>query len=543
MKILSIKKINCKTKEVDKLKVNGIEFCGALGKMKVKGGLRDAFVCPEGYVWLNADYSSEEIALMANFSGEPNLINPLLEGNDIHNYIAKQMFGFEDPSHRTKVKTLNFAVNYGGSASTISNKLGCTREEGQQLLDHYNSTLSQLTRWKLDMYKEARRKGMVFTYFGRPRVLFSYYNSSNKSDWALADRSAVNSPIQGCLPSFTRVLTRHGYVPIVNLLPGEDVWNGLCWTPAEVIPKGPAHLVKVVTADGNVLWCDDRHKLKCSIDGEYKWVDVHDILNKDVCINNVEAPQHCKGNFTSYIKGYITSKLHLNSIPSSVWSIGAKKFLKGFYAACKDMTVYRTSCSFLEELSVLINQFGFNTVISTTRTGHKLVVTSSGFKDWLTTKFSDFVQNDSTLTEHYHLTKVTSVEVLNESQEMYTLATLHPLHQFVTEGFISKNTGGDLIRIDHVKLLEKFLTDKEFADNCLYACTVHDEINLFVKPQYLKKAYDILVNIMYFHPSNFKVPIKASPAVGVDWGHLIDCEGITEDNKLILDKDKVLPLD
>ena len=171
--------------EKDEIVINNVSVrLKSPKKIKMKGGLRDAFICPEGYVMLNADYAAEELRVMANLSNENNMIQPLLEGQDIHNYIAKQMFGFEDPSHRTKVKILNFAVNYGAGAPTIASKLGISRDEAQKLLDHYNSTLSNLTRWKEEQCKEGRRKGMVFTYFGRPRMLYMYYNSSNKSDWA-----------------------------------------------------------------------------------------------------------------------------------------------------------------------------------------------------------------------------------------------------------------------------------------------------------------------------------------------------------------------
>lgn len=164
---------------------------------KAKGGMRDCFSCPEGYVWLSADYSSQEMVLMANFSNEINLITPLLEGKDIHKHVATQMFGHYDPSHRTIAKIINFASNYGASGYTIGKRLGKSAEEGQELLNKYNNTLSALTRWKREMEKEGRRKGVVFTYFGRPRAVWMYYNSSNRGDIAFGDRTSVNTVVQG----------------------------------------------------------------------------------------------------------------------------------------------------------------------------------------------------------------------------------------------------------------------------------------------------------------------------------------------------------
>lgn len=409
---------------------------GAICQMKVKGGLRDAFVCPEGYVWIAADYSAEEMCsckgtlvetnegikkiedlkpgdlilsptgyetvelvketkpkqrcclelstgevyycspeqpilvarrkvewvrfdklrtddyvvtkqnygkvsnptegniksltigsskekmidiqvsgshafyadgvvahncVMADMSGEPNLINPLLQGEDIHNYIAKQMFGFVDKHHRTRVKILNFSVNYGAGAFSIAQKLGISQNEGQELLDTYNRTLGALTRWKEEQKRKARKDGVIFTYFGRPRVMYSFYNSSDHKQHAFGDRTAVNSPVQGF--------------------------------------------------------------------------------------------------------------------------------------------------------------------------------------------------------------------------------------------------GGDLIRIDHVKLMNKFLTDPEFADNVKYCLTVHDEIDLFVKPAYLYKCFKTLTGIMDFRPSNLKVPIVSSPSIGLHWGVQVEADDVTPNNHIKINLEKCEPLD
>ena len=78
------------------------------------------------------------------------------------------MFGFEDPEHRTKVKILNFSVLYGANEYTIARKLESSIEVAKELLNKYERTMSRLTTWKSEIVKQARTKGMVFTYFGRP---------------------------------------------------------------------------------------------------------------------------------------------------------------------------------------------------------------------------------------------------------------------------------------------------------------------------------------------------------------------------------------
>lgn len=248
---------------------------------------------------------SEEMVLMANFSNEPNLIEPLLRGEDIHKYVGTQMFGHYDPAHRTIAKIINFASNYGASGYTIGKRLGKSEQEGQALLDRYNNTMAHLTKWKREMEKEGRRKGIVYTFFGRPRAVWMYYQSSKRADHAFGDRTCTNSCVQG--------------------------------------------------------------------------------------------------------------------------------------------------------------------------------------------------------------------------------------------------TGGDIIRIDHIKywgLVDPHSPtyDKEFAENTKYAITVHDEINLFVKPSYLQKGIQKLQSIMNMKFPSWKVPLTVSPSVGTDWGHQIEIKGFTEDGKIIPDTEEDLSL-
>ena len=141
---IKVEKVDGYYPKMDEIKTSvGITSLKELGKMKVKGGLRDAFICPPGYVWLTGDYASEEIRLIANYSGETNYLEPIKKGYDIHNYIAKEMFGYEDPSHRTKVKILNFACNYGANEYTIAQRLNIDVPKAKELLDHFYKTMSQ----------------------------------------------------------------------------------------------------------------------------------------------------------------------------------------------------------------------------------------------------------------------------------------------------------------------------------------------------------------------------------------------------------------
>lgn len=174
-------------------------------KMKCKGGIRDAFVCPPGYVWISQDYSAEEVVLLANLSGEPNLLNPIKEGKDIHKYVATKMFGHYDPTHRTISKTITFCSNYGGSGATIARRLGVSIAQGEAYLDRYNKTMSKAYAWKQHIIKEGRHKGFVFTFFGRPRAVYQYFSSSKPGMRGYAERTCMNSPIQGAGGDIIRI--------------------------------------------------------------------------------------------------------------------------------------------------------------------------------------------------------------------------------------------------------------------------------------------------------------------------------------------------
>ena len=105
---------------------------------------------------------------------------------------------------------------------------------------------------------------------------------------------------------------------------------------------------------------------------------------------------------------------------------------------------------------------------------------------------------------------------------------------------VVQGSGGDIIRIDHIKFWgtvdpKSKTYDKEFADNVKYAITVHDEINLFVKPDYVPQAFVKLKGMMEMKFPNWKVPLTVTPSVGVDWGHQIELKGFTDDGTPIPD--------
>lgn len=193
---------------------------GEFIKIKTKTGFHQAFVPPKSedpkdpWIWISADYSAEELRLAANFSGESNFIEPLLQGLDIHTTVAERMFGYSNPDHRTATKVLNFSILYGANEYTLASKLNKTKEEAKELIKRYFDTNIKLFRWQQNSIKEGRRKGITFTYFGRPRTVYQYYGSGPQHNPGYGDRTCLNHPIQGDVVPSTKITTDKGIIPL-----------------------------------------------------------------------------------------------------------------------------------------------------------------------------------------------------------------------------------------------------------------------------------------------------------------------------------------
>lgn len=163
--------------------------------------IRRAFVPSfEDGVILSADYSQIELRIMAHLSEDEHLITAFKEGVDVHSATAAKIFGipYEEvsSSQRRIAKTANFGIMYGISAFGLSQRLQITRSEAKKLIDDYFAAFPSIQTFILKTIEQAREKGYVETLFGRRRLLPDI-SSPNATVRALAERNAVNAPIQG----------------------------------------------------------------------------------------------------------------------------------------------------------------------------------------------------------------------------------------------------------------------------------------------------------------------------------------------------------
>ena len=163
--------------------------------------IRKAFITGDpDYGFFSADYSQVELRLMAHLSGTPELINAFLKGEDVHAATASKIYHVPldevTPEMRRRAKTANFGIIYGISAWGLAERLKISRKEGKELIEGYFALYPGVKRYMEESVEKARKKGYVETIMGRRRYLRDI-NSRNAVVRGVAERNAVNAPIQG----------------------------------------------------------------------------------------------------------------------------------------------------------------------------------------------------------------------------------------------------------------------------------------------------------------------------------------------------------
>lgn len=162
--------------------------------------IRGAFVSGEGKKIISADYSQIELRLIAEISGEDNMIKAFQDGEDIHASTAAKLFKIPleevSKTQRSQAKTVNFGIIYGQGAFALAEQTGLSRTEAKQMIEAYFETYPKLKEYMAEQVSKARQIGYVETILGRKRHLKDI-NSNNFVVRGHAERNAVNAPVQG----------------------------------------------------------------------------------------------------------------------------------------------------------------------------------------------------------------------------------------------------------------------------------------------------------------------------------------------------------
>ena len=162
--------------------------------------IRRAFVADSGNVLISADYSQIELRILAHYSKDEALLEAFSKGEDIHLRTAAEIFGVQPDEvtaeMRRQAKAINFGIIYGMSSFRLAKDLGIPQKTGREIIERYFERYQGVRSYVEEMPQTGREQGFVSTLFNRKRFLPDL-NSRNRNIRQFAERTAINTPIQG----------------------------------------------------------------------------------------------------------------------------------------------------------------------------------------------------------------------------------------------------------------------------------------------------------------------------------------------------------
>lgn len=183
------------------------------------------------FLYSSFDYAAEELRIAANLSREPNWVEAFTSGNDIHKSTACAIWGEEhyNRDYRKMAKYANFSILYGASSHSLyaDSRYGFkSLQEAEDFYNKYKKALPTLFQWQDRIIASAKRKGMLQTFFGRPRRLRSYYENRQIG---FANRSAGNTSVQGVAGDILKMVMIKLWKVVFN---NEEFKNDVSWRVA-----------------------------------------------------------------------------------------------------------------------------------------------------------------------------------------------------------------------------------------------------------------------------------------------------------------------
>lgn len=170
--------------------------------------MRKFFTAREGWVLVDADYSQIELRVLADISGDKNMIDAFKNNQDIHAITASQVFNmpldFVTGEMRSRAKAVNFGIVYGIGAYSLAKDIGVTNKEAKNYIESYLKHYSGIDKYMHGVVEKAKDTGYVETVFGRRRYL-PELSASNGMTRAFGERVARNAPIQGTAADIIKI--------------------------------------------------------------------------------------------------------------------------------------------------------------------------------------------------------------------------------------------------------------------------------------------------------------------------------------------------
>lgn len=241
--------------------------------------IRRAFVPHPGWTLLAADYSQIELRLLAHYSDDQILLQAFQEEEDIHARTAAEIFQvfpqMVTPDLRRQAKTINFGIMYGMGAFSLSKELGISRKMAATYIDNYFARYKGVKRFIEETIETARKTRQTSTLLGRIRLLPDI-NSSNRNVRAFAERTAVNTPIQGTAADLIKL----AMIQVDRALRERNLKSAMLLTVHdelvfEVPPEELDEVTDLVREIMENVWPDLRVPLKVNVDSGENWAEAH----------------------------------------------------------------------------------------------------------------------------------------------------------------------------------------------------------------------------------------------------------------------------
>ena len=191
-------RLSCSNPNVQNIPIKGEQ--GAL--------VRKAFIAPEGYKIIAADYSQIELRIFAHYSEDKTLIDAFKNDIDIHKLTASKIYNVEisevDDFMRREGKTVNFSIIYGISPFGLAKALKISREKAKTFIDNYFKQYPGVKDFIDKTIDEVKKTGFVENYFGRKRFIRGI-DSKNHNEREFAKRAAINTIIQGTAADIIKI--------------------------------------------------------------------------------------------------------------------------------------------------------------------------------------------------------------------------------------------------------------------------------------------------------------------------------------------------
>jgi DNA polymerase-1 len=241
--------------------------------------IRRAFVPREGWTMMAADYSQIELRLLAHYSDDEILVKAFVDEEDIHSRTAAEIFQVFPqtitPELRRQAKAINFGIIYGMGAFSLSKELGISRKMAQTYINHYFARYKGVRAFIDRAIESAEKTGTTSTLLGRIRQLPEIH-STNRNIRGFAERTAVNTPIQGTAADLIKL----AMIRIDRVLREKSFRSAMLLTVHdELVFEAPPDEIEnlrdeVIDSMENI-WPDLKVPLKVNIDTGNNWAEAH----------------------------------------------------------------------------------------------------------------------------------------------------------------------------------------------------------------------------------------------------------------------------